>query len=291
MRSPLLAWADRLGRQRRITLGLMGDVFRAFVGSMPENYDRYLVPLIFEPYAKDMAQRVQLGPATHILELACGTGVVTEQVAMRLAPQGRLTASDLNQGMIDIARQRLGDDTRISWQQADATTLPFEDASFDTVACQFGCMFFPDKPKAMREARRVLRRGGMMLFNTWDRLDRCPVLAEGDAGVRACFPDDPPRFYEVPFSMYDSGAIEDLVRAAGFDDVRVENVRLAGQSLPSTDIATGMIRGGPFATEIEQRGGDVDEVVKRVAARLRNRFGDKPFPSPMSAFVCTATAS
>src|SRR5215467_6200229 len=159
----------------------MSDIFRAFVGSIPENYDRYLVPLIFEPYAQDIAQRVKLEPGARVLELACGTGIVTERVARRLDPRDRLTATDLNQGMIDIARRRLGDDERVSWQQVDATSLPFEDATFGAVVCQFGWMFFPDKPKAMREARRVLQGGGTMLFNTWDRIDRCPVFAEADA--------------------------------------------------------------------------------------------------------------
>ena len=266
---------------RRITLSGMGDIYSAFVGSIPENYDRYLVPLIFEPYADDLTRRIQLGRDARVLELACGTGVLTKRLAKRLGTEAQLKASDLNQAMIDIARRRVGDDARISWQQIDATTLPFEDGTFHAVVCQFGCMFFPDKPKAMREASRVLRKGGTMLFNTWDRLDHCPVFAEADAGIRACFPDDPPHFYDVPFGMYDSDAIMELVHHAGFTDVRLENVRLAGQSLPPNDIASGIVRGGAFATEIQQRGGDVDAVVVRVAERLRDRFGGKPFPSPM----------
>src|SRR5260370_37291438 len=142
----------------------MSDVYRAFVGSIPQNYDRYLVPLIFEPYAKDLVQRLPAKPNRRVLELACGTGVVTEMLAAKLAPSDQLIASDLNQAMIDVARARLHAYPGGVWQQLDACTLPFDQGSFDAIVCQFGCMFFPDRPRALREARRVLRSGGCTNF-------------------------------------------------------------------------------------------------------------------------------
>ncbi len=266
----------------------MGDIYRAFTGSIPQYYDRYLVPLIFEPYATDLVARLRAKRGLRALELACGTGVVTAKLAGALGADDRITASDLNPAMIDIARHKLSDDGRITWRVIDATSLPFEDAEFDAIVCQFGCMFFPDRPKAMREARRVLRAGGQIVFNTWDRLDRCPVLAAADAEIRASYPDDPPRFYEVPFGMFEREPIVDLMRQAGFDEVAVHEAKLTGARLPAHDIACGIVRGGPFVTEIKQRGGDVDDVIERVARKLAAEFGDAPFASPMSAIVCEA---
>lgn len=266
----------------------MDKVFTAFTGSIPQHYDRYLGPLIFEPAARDLTARLRLKPGANVLELACGTGIVTRQLAGRLGPSDRLTATDLNQAMIDIAREKLRADARVSWQAVDATSLPFEDNAFDAIVCGFGIMFFPDRPSALRETRRVLRAGRQLLFNTWDRLSECPVFAAADAEIHACFPDDPPRFYEVPFGMSDAGAIERLVRDAGFADVAVERVRFAGAKLPALDIATGIIRGGPFVTEIGQRRGDVDLVIGRVARRLTAEFGEAPLAAPMSALVCVA---
>jgi len=266
----------------------MGDIYRAFTGSIPQFYDCYLVPLIFEPYSADLVARVRTKPELSVLELACGTGVVTSKLADALGPDHRITASDLNPDMIDIARRKLPDDGRISWQVIDATALPFDDGEFDAIICQFGCMFFPDRPKAMRAARRVLRAGGQFVFNIWDRLDQCPVLAAADAEIRASFPDDPPRFYDVPFGMFEREPIVELMRQAGFDEIAVHVVRLTGARLPARDIACGIVRGGPFVTEIEKRGGDVDAVIERVARKLVAVYGDAPFASPMSAIVCDA---
>ncbi|MBV8222970.1 MAG: methyltransferase domain-containing protein [Candidatus Eremiobacteraeota bacterium] len=268
----------------------MGDVYRAFVGSIPHYYDRYLVPLIFQPYAEDLVARVRPAPKMRVLELACGTGVVTQLLAKRLDAHSRLVASDLNPAMIEIAREKASSDDRITWEKIDATDLPFGDATFDEVVCQFGVMFFPDRPRALAQARRVLRSGGRILFNTWDRLANCPVFAEADREIRACFPDDPPRFYDIPFGLYDQEAVKALVRDAGFRDVEIHNVRLSGVHEKPVEIATGIIRGGPFATEIEQRGGDVEEVVVRTARRLATKYGDDPIASPMSAFITMAIA-
>jgi ubiquinone/menaquinone biosynthesis C-methylase UbiE len=266
----------------------MGEDYSAFTGSIPQFYDRFLVPLIFEPYAADLAARVRAKRELRALELACGTGVVTEKLARALGADDRLTASDLNPDMINIARRKLPDDGRVTWKVIDATSLPFDDGEFDAIVCQFGCMFFPDRAKAMSEARRVLRAGGQIVFNAWDRLDQCPVLATADAEIRAAFPADPPRFYEVPFGMFEREPIVELMRQAGFDEISVDTLRLTGTRLSARDIAAGIVRGGPFVSEIQKRGGDVDAVIERVARKLAATYGDTPFASPMSALVCEA---
>src|SRR5947208_1317678 len=116
---------------------------KLFAGSIPENYDRYMVPLIFEPYAVDLARRVgELAPGA-VLEVAAGTGVVTRVLAPKLPDGARYVVTDLNQAMLDYAESQQGPDGRIEWRQADAMALPFEDGAFEVVCCQFGAMFFP----------------------------------------------------------------------------------------------------------------------------------------------------
>src|ERR1043165_4426053 len=133
----------------------MLETDKVFSGSVPENYDRYMVPLIFEPYAADLAQRAASLSPSAVLETAAGTGVVTRTLAPKLQPGASYVVTDLNQPMLDYAASRQGPDSRIRWRQADALALPFADATFDVVCCQFGAMFFPDRSAAYREAKRV----------------------------------------------------------------------------------------------------------------------------------------
>src|SRR5258706_7272698 len=166
---------------------------KVFSGSIAELYEKYLVPLIFEPYATDVATRlVSRSPAT-VLEIAAGTGVVTRALASALPEGTSIVATDLNQPMLDQAA-KVGTKRPVQWRQADAMQLPFADASFDTVACQFGVMFFPDRGAAFAEARRVLRPGGALLFNVWDRIEQNEFAHAVDGAVAAQFPADPPRF-------------------------------------------------------------------------------------------------
>ena len=150
----------------------MSETDKVFAGSIPENYDRYLVPLIFESFARDIAQRIAARSPSAVLETAAGSGVVTRALAPKLVPNASYVVTDLNQPMLDHAAKRQAADSRISWRQADAQALPFEDAAFDLVCCQFGVMFFPDRQSGYREAKRVLKPGGCFLFNVWDRIEQ-----------------------------------------------------------------------------------------------------------------------
>jgi ubiquinone/menaquinone biosynthesis C-methylase UbiE len=165
-----------------------------FTGSIPEIYDRFMVPLIFEPYALDLAGRLAKTEPRDILETAAGTGVLTRAIASKLPAEMRIIATDLNQPMLDYAAARQPGDRRIAWRQADASMLPFEDATFDAVACQFGAMFFPDKIQAYREVRRVLRPGGHFIFNVWDRISENEFADVATQALALFFRNDPPRF-------------------------------------------------------------------------------------------------
>ncbi|HEX2639764.1 MAG TPA: methyltransferase domain-containing protein, partial [Pyrinomonadaceae bacterium] len=218
----------------------MADSTTAFVGSVPENYDRFMGPMFFEPYAVDLAERLPIEGAETVLEIACGTGIVTRAVRDIMPSACRIVATDLNQGMIDIAQSKFQDDSSVEFRQADAGDLPFGDASFDAVVCQFGLMFFPDKPAAMREVLRVLKPRGTFLFNVWDPMEENEIsLAVHDA-MQVLYPDDPPQFYRVPFGFNDAAVIRSLLEDAGFTRVEVETVPKDAVSPDARSAAAGL---------------------------------------------------
>src|SRR3984893_15439184 len=181
----------------------MTKVDTVFSGSIASIYDKYLGPLIFEPYAQDLANRLSALNAERVLETAAGTGIVTRALLRSLSPGATVVATDLNQPMLDHAAE-LVSSSRVSWQKADAQALPFSDATFDAVVCQFGVMFFPDKQKAYQEARRVLKAGGHFIFNVWDRLENNEFADIVTTAVSEMFPDDPPRFLaRTPHGYHD----------------------------------------------------------------------------------------
>lgn len=223
-----------------------------FAGSIPALYDRCLGPLLFEPYAGDMARRAAALAPNDVLETAAGTGIVTAALA-RALPEARIVATDLNQAMLDVAAGRFGSRS-VEFRTADAQALPFADSSFDLVVCQFGAMFFPDRVTAYRDARRVLRPGGRFLFNVWDRLEENPASDAPARAVAALFPDDPPDFLRrVPFSYFDTAEVERDLRAAGFARVEAETVRLRHGRASPADAAAGLCQGSPLRSEIEAR--------------------------------------
>ena len=259
----------------------------AFEGSIPAIYDRCLGPFIFEPYARDLPARLALVPGARVLELACGSGRLTRHLLAALPEGATLTATDLSAGMLAQAQLALGADLRVSWRETDATALPFANGSFDAVACQFGLMFFPDKALGLHEMHRVLAPGGRLAVSVWDSRDANPFAAESTRVVNRFFPDDPPAFYDVPFGMHDRAALTALAEGAGFTDVRVTALPMAGESATALDAATGFVRGSPLVTALEERGTDPEAIVTMMAAAFRERFGDRPMQSPMQALIVT----
>src|SRR6516165_1055066 len=193
----------------------MATTDKLFAGSIPELYERFLVPLIFEPYACDLAKRVADTAPKDVLETAAGTGVLTRAMEARLPATVRIVATDLNQPMLDQAARRQAGDPRIEWRQADALALPFPAASFGVVVCQFGAMFFPDKVAGYKEARRVLRPGGHFIFNVWDRISENEFADVVTQALAVIFPNDPPRFMaRTPHGYHDVERIREQLPAA-----------------------------------------------------------------------------
>jgi ubiquinone/menaquinone biosynthesis C-methylase UbiE len=259
-----------------------------FQGAIPENYDRYLGPVIFEPWAEDLVLRLANKNHERILEIACGTGIVTRRLRDALPATIEIVATDLNSDMFEFAKTKFKDREKIAWKQADASALPFPDCSFSAVVCQFGVMFVPDKAASMREAYRVLRGGGIFLFNVWDTFDANPFGQIAHETIASFFDHDPPRFYEVPFGFNDSTVIQKLLKEAGFEKIESFSKTKPCRSASAKEFATGLVRGNPVSAEATERGVDPEHLIAAVAKRIAERFGDSPVDSTMRAIVCQA---
>jgi ubiquinone/menaquinone biosynthesis C-methylase UbiE len=270
---------------------MVATVDKVFAGSIPEMYERLMVPLIFEPYARDLAARLaKIRPAA-VLETAAGTGVLTRALASALPAQTRMTITDLNQPMLDHAKSRQPADSRITWKQADALALPFEDQSFDAVACQFGAMFFPDKVKGYKEARRVLKPGGHFFFSVWDKIEENDFADVITQELAAAFPNDPPRFMaRTPHGYHDEKQIRQELKAAGFTTVSFDAVDARSKAASPRDPAIAYCQGTPLRSEIEARGAPgLEEATNRAAAAMARKFGTGAVDGRIRAFVISAS--
>jgi ubiquinone/menaquinone biosynthesis C-methylase UbiE len=268
-------------------MGGMTDPNVGFNGNIPAYYDRCLGPFLFEPYADDLVARLPSEPGVRVLELACGTGIVTGRLRRALPAGRQLVATDLSPAMIAIARAKLaGED--IHWRTADAIALPFKDAVFDAVICQFGFMFFPDPARGFSEARRVLRPGGTLLINVWSGLDENPAAGIAHAVLSRMFEDDPPQFLRVPFGSLDASTLRSLAELAGFASVAVHRVAVTGRADSARLVADGFAKGSPLSVDLIARGADL-EVVSDAIERELLRHGGHPFRSPLSALVLAAS--
>jgi ubiquinone/menaquinone biosynthesis C-methylase UbiE len=261
----------------------------AFSGSVPELYERFMVPLIFDPYSEDLIKRIVQRTPARVLELAAGTGAVTRKMMLKLPSDTVIIATDLNQAMIDQARKQCKA-ANIEWQQCNAMELPFPGASFDVVVCQFGVMFFPDKAHAFAEARRVLKPGGTFLFNVWDTLQANEFACTINEALAKLFPFDPPGFMaRTPHGYNDPAVIRRDLEAAGFRNI--EHTVLAARShAPSARIpATAYCQGTPWRGEIEARG-DLTEATTAAECALQRRYGNGIIEGQIQALVFTCVA-
>ena len=265
----------------------MSDVDRLFAGSIPEVYETYLVPLIFESYAADAASRLKPRKPSRVLEIAAGTGVVTRALAATLPETTSIVATDLNQAMLDRAALA-GTVREVQWRQADAMGLPFADRSFDAVVCQFGVMFFPDKAKSFAEALRVLEPGGAFVFSVWDRIEENEFANTVTTALAAMFPSDPPRFMaRTPHGYHDRAAIErDLARGGFTQPPRIATVAARSKARSPRIPAIAYCQGTPLRGEIEARdAASLEEATDAAAQAIEGRFGSDEVDGKIQAHV------
>jgi ubiquinone/menaquinone biosynthesis C-methylase UbiE len=266
---------------------------KLFTGSVPEIYDRFMVPLIFAPYALDLASRLTKTEPRDVLETAAGTGVLTRTLASQLPDDRRITATDLNPPMLDRAKASLSGDGRIEWRQADALALPFKDQKFDAVACQFGAMFFPDRVQGYREAYRVLRPRGHFFFNVWDKISENEFADTVTEALAARFPHDPPRFMaRTPHGYHDPDLIRRELDQAGFTAVTIEAVEHRSKAPSAREPAIAYCQGTPLRNEIESRdASSLEAATQQASDALAHRFGAGAIDGRIRAYVITASRS
>jgi SAM-dependent methyltransferase len=265
----------------------MSDIDKVFAGSIPKLYDTYLVPLIFAPYAADLVERLATRKLGSVLEIAAGTGVVTRAMASALPESVAIVATDLNQAMLDHAAA-VGTKRAVEWRQADAMKLPFPDHSFDAVVCQFGVMFFPDKPKAFAEARRVLKPGGVFLFNVWDRLADNEFADTVTTALASVFPQDPPRFMaRTPHGYHERATIERDLASGGFTSAaQIATVTARSRAPSPREPAIAYCQGTPLRSEIEARDGSrLGEATDVTTKAIGERFGNGAVDGKIQAHV------
>lgn len=268
----------------------MADTDKVFGGSIPEIYDTYLVPLIFEEFAEDLSARVVAANPTAVLETAAGSGVVTRALAKRLSTDAAYTVTDLNQPMLDRAAARQGEDQRLTWQQADALVLPFDDDSFDVVLCQFGVMFFPDRIAGYREALRVLRPGGHFIFNSWDHIRENEFADVVTTALASIFPDDPPMFMaRTPHGYHNAAVIEADLLAAGYASIEIETKTAVSEAPLPSHPAIAYCRGTPLRNEIEARdAAKLEYATTQATAAIEVRYGAGPVRGKIQGHIATA---
>lgn len=263
--------------------------FTEFTGSVPFNYDQYLGPLFFEPYAADLAERLKGRTYRRVLELACGTGRLTRYLAELTRDEGQLYATDLNPDMLQMAKEK-ADNGLIQWSVVDAQDIPFEPGYFDLVVCQFGVMFFNDKPRAFADIHRVLQPGGTFLFNTWDHFGYNAASRISHQVLTEVLTPDPPDFLaRGPYSFFDPAQIRQLLEEAGFTGITIDIVAKIGEVTSAGQVAAGFVDGSPLTGYLNERGAPKEEIKRRITEAVESEYKNNLLP--MQALVCSAQKS
>jgi len=257
--------------------------------SGPQYYDKHLGPIQFDPFAAELARCLPPRPPGDVLEIACGTGLVTRRLRERLDAALRLTATDLSASMLDYAKAQPSPHSGIEWREADALQLPFADGAFGAVVCGFGIMFVPDRQAMLREARRVLVKGGILLLSVWDRVEENPHALAGAEVIEAMFPGDAEMRFRIPYEMHDPALLRQLLAGADFRDARIETKRIPFEGVNPHHIATGQIRGTPRSALIAKKGVALELVIDKVAAELASRGGN-PYRGHAQGLIVQAQA-
>ncbi|WP_259069050.1 class I SAM-dependent methyltransferase [Mucilaginibacter sp. X4EP1] len=259
------------------------DAFK-FSGELALNYDRYLGPMMFEPYAADLVSRINTAGVKTVLEIACGTGCVTVPLRNHFAPNVELTATDFNADMMSVAESKLNNGS-VVFGIEDAQNLSFPDNSFDLVICQFGLMFLQDKKKGLSEALRVLKPGGRFIFSTWDKTENIPLLKLifNDI-ILPYFKDEDTTRFLIPFSLFDASQLKEWMEEAGFIEVETERVSLETGAPSYKEIVNGYFQKHALGGAVTAKNpADFDVVAAEMEKQVIAQFGETDIKLRFSA--------
>ena len=257
-------------------------------GQTATHYDQFFGPFYFEPYAIEVAKRIDPAGVAVVLEIASGTGRVTRHIRERILPNSRLVASDISEEMLAVAKKKLAH-LDIDWQHIDAQQIPFSDNSIDLVICCFGYMFVPDRPRAIAEVHRVLKPGGHFIFTTWDKLENNAASYVSTCIAKEYLEEPLPSSYDLATSMSDENVIRSLLQDTGFSKLLVEKLKLLSATPTAKEAALGFVQGGSVYDEVRKRKpGSIDEIKSRLEKELAGQFGDAPMVVPISALISQA---
>lgn len=265
----------------------------AFTGTTPEFYDRYLGPFLMAGFAADLAARVTMAQGLNVLEVACGSGLVTKALAKTLGEGSKIVATDLSPEMIQYAARhftepKTNSEIKVEFLPADGCELPFKDAEFDVVICQFGLMFFPDKVKGAQEARRVLKPGGTYLFSVWGPLEENSWGQALEVAMASAFPTEEGPFLPTPFSLSDDAELRTIIEEAGFSSISIEKVQRMSPPTSTEDLTLGFTGGTLIAKYIQEQRADLEQVRRVINQSLKQQLGD-PTQSKLTVWVGRAT--
>ncbi|MBT3240914.1 MAG: methyltransferase domain-containing protein [Chloroflexi bacterium] len=262
----------------------------AFTGTIPEYYDKYFVPIIFEEYAENLAGRVSIPDGGNVLEIAAGTGVATKHLRDKLSPNVQLVITDINPSMLEKAKSKFSDDENMIFQKEDASNLSFADNSFDTIISQFSMMFFPDKLSSLIEAKRVLKLGGKYIFNIWDSFEHNHVAETIHETVLRLSPNNPIKFFDVPYSYYQIDEIKRILYEAGFGDITISVLPRVSKAPDAKTVAKAFIEGSPVSLQIiDYEGLELADAVNKVERAISKKYGTGEIEGKMQAIVFEAT--
>jgi SAM-dependent methyltransferase len=264
---------------------MSGEAYK-FGGNDAVNYEDYLGRLLFEPSAQVFLRELVGLPVRSILETSCGSGRLTRHLRQGFGAEVRLTATDISEDMVSLAKKKLGNQD-IAFAIADGQALPFAEGSFDLVVNQYGLMFFPDKRKGVDEAYRVLKPGGHVAFMTWDRTTAIPLIKLiVDDHVAPFFAGADIQRFHVPFALNDPAVLNGLLTNAGFKDCNVRRVGFTGTAKSAMHVVNGLFLLHPTSKAVKEKDpAAVPRVAEALERAIREKFGDGEFSFELSAWI------
>ena len=259
----------------------------SYAGGAARNYERYFVPVIGAPVAADLIEVAAIRPGERVLDVACGTGVVTRLAAERAGREGEVAGLDVNPGMLAVARAETPADLDVEWHEASAEAMPLADGSFDVVLCQMGLQFVPDRAAALGEMHRTLAPGGRLVLNVPGPTP--PFFAAMAEALAENVHPQSGGFVHAVFSLHDGRELRRLAAEAGFDDVDVAARPKTLRLPPPADFLWQYVHSTPMAGVVAEASDERKAALEQdVCARWQGFVTDGGMETTVTVSTLTA---